>query len=70
MTFIMHSDPLSDDFEDGKETDGEEDSTSGGRKKRNAVLNTRYLWTGAIVPYEISSFFNGESLNVAFSTNL
>ena len=63
MTFIMHSDPLSDDFEDD-----EEDST-GGRKKRNAVLSTRKLWPGAIVPYEISSYFNGESLSVVPSTD-
>ena len=50
MTFIMHTGPLSDDFEEGK------------RKKRNAVLDTNYLWPGGIVPYEISSYFNGESL--------
>ena len=54
MTFIMHSDPLADDFEEEEELDG--------RKKRNAVLDTRYLWPGAIVPYEISSYFNGKSL--------
>ena len=68
MTFIMHSDPLSDDFEDDEEKDGEEDST-GGRKKRNAILSTRKLWPGAIVPYEISSYFNGESLSVVLSTD-
>jgi hypothetical protein len=58
MTFIMHTDPLSDDFEE----EGAEDST-GERKKRNAILNTRGLWPGGIVPYEISSYFNGESLS-------
>ena len=67
MTFIMHTDPLSDDFEEDN-TDEEErtgDSTgtgTGERKKRNAILNSRGLWPGGIVPYEISSFFNGESL--------
>ena len=60
MTFIMHSDPLSDDFEDDEE---EEKDSTGGRKKRNAVLNTRYIWSGAVVPYEISSYFNGEFLS-------
>lgn len=52
MTFIMHSDPLllSDDFTEGK------------RKKRNAVLDTNYLWPGGIIPYEIASYFNGESI--------
>ena len=50
MTFIMHTDRLLDDFEEGK------------RRKRNAVLNTNFLWPGGIVPYEISSYFNGESL--------
>ena len=50
MTFIMHTDPLSDDYEEERDD---------GRRKRNAVLNTRYIWPGAIVPYEISSYFNG-----------
>lgn len=64
MTFIMHTDPLSDDFEaDDEEEEGTEDST-GGRKKRNAILSTRAIWPGATVPYEISSYFNGESLNL------
>ena len=54
MTFIMHSDPFDDDFEDGSESPEDEK-----RKKRNAVLNSRYLWPGAVVPYEISSVFNG-----------
>ena len=58
MTFIMHTDPLSDDYE----------GSTGGRKKRNAVLDTRLLWPGAIVPYEISSFFNGESFSDILST--
>ena len=51
MTFIMPTDTFSDEFEEGK------------RKKRNAVLDTQYLWPGGIVPYEISSYFNGESLS-------
>ena len=51
MTFIMHSDPFDDDFENGSEDDK--------RKKRNAVLNSRSLWSGAVVPYEISSVFGG-----------
>ena len=50
MTFIMHTDPLSDDFEEDES----------GRRKRNAVLNTRFLWPNGIVPYEIASYFNGE----------
>ena len=71
MTFIMHTDPLSDDFEtdDTDEEERTEDSTgtgtgtgTGERKKRNAILNSRGLWPGRIVPYEISSFFIGESL--------
>lgn len=64
MTFIMHSDPFSDDFEDDEEEEEkEEEDSTGGRKKRNAVLNTGYLWSGAVVPYEISSYFDGESLS-------
>lgn len=61
MTFIMHSDPLSDDFEfeDDDEEEGTEDST-GGRKKRNAIRIASALWPSGIVPYEISSYFNGE----------
>ena len=65
MTFIMHTDPLSDDFEkdDTDEEEGTEDSTgTGERKKRNAILNSRSLWPGGIVPYEIASYFIGESL--------
>ena len=72
MTFIMHSDPLSDDFEfEDDDEEGTEDST-GGRKKRNAIRSTSALWPGGIVPYEISSYFNGEyayPLHVTLSTN-
>ena len=56
MTFIMHSDPFDDDFDESSEA--QEDDN---RKKRNAVLNSRYLWSGAVVPYEISSVFGGMS---------
>ena len=55
MTFIMRTDrdPLKGfDFKDGK------------RKKRNAVLDTNNLWPGGIIPYEISSYFNGKSLSI------
>ena len=52
MTFILNTDLLSDDFEEGK------------RKKRNAVLDTRKLWPGGVVPYEISSYFDGYSLTL------
>ena len=57
MTFIMHSDPFDDDFEDGSEDDT--------RKKRNAIINSRYLWSGAVVPYEITSVFGGMSKSLA-----
>ena len=50
----MHSDPFDDDFEESSEA--QEDDK---RKKRNAVLNSRSLWSGAVVPYEISSVFGG-----------
>ena len=49
MTFILNTDPLSDDFE-----------AEGKRKKRNAVLDTEKLWPGGVIPYEISSYFDGE----------
>ena len=51
MTFILNTDPLSDDFE-----------AEGNRKKRNAVLDTRKLWPDGVVPYEISSHFDGECM--------
>ena len=47
MTFILNTDLKSDDFEEGK------------RKKRNAVLDTKKLWPSGVVPYEISSYFDG-----------
>ena len=56
MTFIMKSDPFDDDFKDGSET--QEDDK---RRKRNAVIETRYLWSEADVPYYISSIFGGMS---------
>ena len=37
-------------------------SEVGKRRKRNAVLDTESLWPGGIIPYEIASYFNGESL--------
>ena len=54
----MPTDTFSDDFEDGR------------RKKRNAVLDIDLLWPGGIVPYEISSYFNGESHLAAVNINL
>ena len=53
MTFIDH-DLLtlqSDDF-----------SKEGKRKKRNAVIDPEWRWPGGVIPYEISSYFNGEFL--------
>ena len=29
------------------------------RDRRNAVLDTRYIWPGSVIPYEISTVFNG-----------
>ena len=29
------------------------------REKKNAILGDEFLWPGAIIPYEISSVFNG-----------
>ena len=60
MTFIMHSDPFDDDFENDFEA--KEDDK---RKKRNAVLSSSRLWSGAVVPYEISSVFGGVSKSLA-----
>lgn len=54
MTFIMHSDPFRDDFQESGGADN-----GAGRQKRNAVLAPQNLWPGAVVPYEISSVFNG-----------
>ena len=51
MTFILNTDPLSDDFE-----------AEGNRKKRNAVLDDRLLWPDGVVPYEIHNYFNGECM--------
>ena len=51
MTFIMGSDPFYDDFEGGSEENK--------RKKRNAVIFRKYLWSGAVVPYEIATVFGG-----------
>ena len=65
MTFIMHSDPFDDDFEDGSETqEGDQ------RKKRNAVIESRYLWPEGDVPYYISSLFGGMSYSLANTYNL
>ena len=56
----MHSGPFDDDFEDGSESPEDEK-----RKKRNAVLDNRKLWPGAVVPYEISSVFGGMPKSLA-----
>ena len=60
----MHSDPFDDDFENDSE-DQEDDK----RKKRNAILGSGSLWSGAVVPYEISSVFGGMSKSLA-NTNM
>lgn len=57
MTFIVDSDPLFGDFDESDSTE-----RAAEREKRNAILSYSYLWPGAIVPYEISSYFNGISL--------
>lgn len=31
------------------------------RRRRNAVSNVNYLWDDGIIPYEISSVFNGNA---------
>lgn len=50
MTFISGHNPFFDDLGNMKQTE---------RERRNAVLRTERLWPGAIIPYEISSVFNG-----------
>ena len=53
MTFIV-----------GEQIEKEKDS-SDSRKKRNAVLDKEFLWPNGIIPFEITSDFDGKLQQLA-----
>ena len=56
MTFILGTNPF---VRDGPAASGKDLHTAADRERRNAVLEDNMLWPGGIIPYEISSVFNG-----------
>ena len=56
MTFILGTNPF---IRDGPAASGNIKDPHTDRERRNAVLDDNMLWPGGIVPYEISSVFDG-----------
>ena len=56
MTFILGTNPF---IRDGPAASGNAKDPHTDRERRNAVLDDDMLWPGGIVPYEISSIFDG-----------
>ena len=58
MTFIIDVDPFQlQDDEVKKRLNTEHE-----RERRNAIVGQSYRWPGGVIPYQISSIFNGIQL--------
>ena len=56
VTFILGTNPTLQIRNDSNKL---KELHTSNRERRNAILHVESLWPGAIIPYEISSVFNG-----------